>query len=278
MKKIQLKPVVPIMLLVIIFFTNIVSTSGARITPNSPLSIGIEDGENSVNALLNLKNKTLKIYGSGNMKSNNDEAISRWFYGYEKNIKKIVIEKGVTSIGDYAFGSYLNSDSSNSFTNLEKISIPKSIKKIGRGAFYGASALKKITIPSSVEILGSHAFNSAENLRTIKLNKGLMEIGDGAFLNCKKLTKIRIPEGITIINSNTFDKYLENIILPSTLKEIKSNAFKGQVNAIIKSPDVKIEENAFKSGSIITCIKDSITEKSALEKGNLSIKYIKKKK
>lgn len=278
MKKFQLKPVVPIMLLVIIFFTNIVSTSGARITPNSPLSIGIEDGENSVNALLNLKNKTLKIYGSGNMKSNNDEAISRWFYGYEKNIKKIVIEKGVTSIGDYAFGSYLNSDSSNSFTNLEKISIPKSIKKIGRGAFYGASALKKITIPSSVEILGSHAFNSAENLRTIKLNKGLMEIGDGAFLNCKKLTKIRIPEGITIINSNTFDKYLENIILPSTLKEIKSNAFKGQVNAIIKSPDVKIEENAFKSGSIITCIKDSITEKSALEKGNLSIKYIKKKK
>lgn len=62
-----------------------------------------------------------------------------------ENVKKIVINKGITSISDNAF---------NGFNNLTEVEIAEGVKSIGKEAFYSCNALSKITIPSSVTSIG----------------------------------------------------------------------------------------------------------------------------
>ena len=66
-----------------------------------------------------------------------------------RNIKKVVINDGVTNIGDYAFLEC---------RNLTSISIPNSVTSIGEFAFYLCQELTSITIPESLTSIGSGAF------------------------------------------------------------------------------------------------------------------------
>lgn len=83
-----------------------------------------------------LQGEVLFIDGEGNMDNYLPNA-SVW-EPLAWLVRSVVIGNGVTSIGDYAFGS---------FTNLTGISIPKTLRKIGKGAFDGCVNLKEITIP-----------------------------------------------------------------------------------------------------------------------------------
>ncbi|WP_026835462.1 leucine-rich repeat domain-containing protein [Eubacterium xylanophilum] len=74
-----------------------------------------------------------------------------------KNIKKVIIKKGVTSI------------SSNCFENCKKlksVKLPNTLFKIGDFAFRN-TAIKKITIPKSVYYIGYMAFGKCKNLKEI---------------------------------------------------------------------------------------------------------------
>ncbi len=59
-------------------------------------------------------------------------------YGYNKEIKKVIIKDGVTSLPEEAFTKC---------RNLKEVSIADSVKKIGAYAFMGTD-LHKITIPN----------------------------------------------------------------------------------------------------------------------------------
>lgn len=251
--------------------------SAAKIVPGIPLPIGDHTKNSNVNATFNLDKGVVNIYGSGDMGKNVNLPTLRWFSSFEKDIKKVTIEKGVTSIGDFAFGGNGSEQTDKVLPNLKKVKISNTVRKIGEGAFYGAKSLREIDIPESVEEIGPHAFNSAISLEKVILHEGLKKIGTSAFMGCTSLTSIIIPEGITEIEGDTFHKSLNQITLPKSIHEIKKNAFKAPINAIIYSKNVTIEKEAFPDGSIITCYKNSFTEKSALEKGNITIRYIKEK-
>lgn len=75
--------------------------------------------------------------------------------GYLHDIKSIVIQEGVLTIGAFAFS---NCD------NLTDIAIPDSVISIEKGAFYKCRKLTDINIPDSVEYVGDFAFSLSENL------------------------------------------------------------------------------------------------------------------
>ena len=74
--------------------------------------------------------------------------------------KYIQIPKGVTSIGNLAFGIC------NSLTSMV---IPKGVKSIERGAFSNCNNLTSITIPKGVTSIGACAFNNCESLTSITI-------------------------------------------------------------------------------------------------------------
>ena len=101
---------------------------------------------------------TLTIEGSGEMMDYGwypDEA--PWIF-YIYKIQKVVLPKGMTTIGDYAFASC---------GVLTDVNIPNTVITIGESAFESCYSLAAITIPSSVVSLGGGAFWECTNLKSI---------------------------------------------------------------------------------------------------------------
>ncbi len=140
------------------------------------------------------KNGKLTISGTGDMPYCTMEAQVPW-YPYMQQITSVVIEKGITSVGPYAFHRCLN---------LETVSIPEGVTVINKDAFNTCTSLKAVTIPDSVTTIGLRAFNLCEKLETLNLGKGVQELQNYAFDMCRALTEITIPASVTKLNNHTF--------------------------------------------------------------------------
>ena len=188
---------------------------------------------------------TLNISGTGAMKDYNADDNPSPAYNNSK-VKKIVIEKGVTSVGDYAFRSCNNLTSimiSNSVTSignsaffyctsLTSVTIPDNVTSIENYAF-AYTGLKSITIPDSVTNIGNYAFAGCKDLTSITIPDSVTSIGNSAFVGCKNLTSITIPDSVTSIGESTF-KYCSNLktISLSCKSSLKRNDFGEQADLV----------------------------------------------
>ena len=140
-------------------------------------------------------------------------------YGdYNKAIKTVKIQNGVTSIGDYAFDNC---------TSLTSIEIPSSVTSIGDGAFAYCTSLTSIEIPSGVTSIGSSVFEDCTSLTSIEIPSGVTSIGDYAFKNCTSLASIEIPSSVTSIGNEAFAycTNLTSIEIPGGVTSIENYAF-----------------------------------------------------
>ena len=134
---------------------------------------------------------TLTISGEGEMEDDNHP----WNNSIEK-IKTVIIENGVTSIGDDAFYKC---------SSLTSIELPSSVTRIGDSALLGCSSLTSIELPSSVTSIGNYAFEDCRSLISITIPDSVMSIGNGAFYYCSSLTKITTPSSVTSIGAEAFE-------------------------------------------------------------------------
>lgn len=101
-------------------------------------------------------------------------------------VTKIVIEEGITHIGDYAF------EDANEVTS---VTLPPTLESIGKHAFAFMSSLTEITIPESVAFIGEEAFTCCDNLCSVTLTSSAAPaLGEGAFGNCEKLKAIYVND------------------------------------------------------------------------------------
>ncbi len=105
----------------------------------------------------------------------------------------VVIEEGVTGIGDFAFYQ----------SKALSVYIPDSVTAIGQNAFC-ESALVAVTIPGTVNTIGDSAFKNCENLASVSVSEGVAAIGDSAFLGCRTLAYIDFPASIKSVGSAAF--------------------------------------------------------------------------
>ncbi|MBP3354171.1 MAG: leucine-rich repeat protein, partial [Bacteroidales bacterium] len=112
--------------------------------------------------LYNNGNETyeLDITGSGNMTYS-----SRPWSMYDSLITKVNISEGVTSIGEYAFSS---------FVRLQSINIPNTVTSIGNYAFSGCSGLTSVTIGDGVTNIGERTFYNCKALEHLYFNSVAM--------------------------------------------------------------------------------------------------------
>ena len=204
---------------------------------------------------------TLTISGTGAMKN----------YDYDNpspatqkkgSVKKVVIEKGVTSIGNSAFDSC---------SNLTSITIPKSVTSIGDSVFESCPNLTDITIPDSVTSIGNSAFNSCISLTSIMIPDSVTSIGEWAFSACISLTSIMIPDSVISIGDSAFYycTSLTSITIPKNVTSIGKSAF-GYCNSLtsVTIPDsvTSIGESVFDNCSSLKTI--SLSCGSALKRSD----------
>ncbi len=117
---------------------------------------------------------TLRISGTGAM-TNYGYANQPW-YSIANLIKHVVIEEGVTSIGNNAFYGM----------NIVTVTNPSTLKTIGSTSFYRCHQLESINFPNGMTSIGNSV------------------TGHGPFYECTSLKAIYIPASLTFINSDTF--------------------------------------------------------------------------
>ena len=139
--------------------------------------------------------------------------------------------------------------------HLATVDYGTKVETIGDGAFWSTGALKKFFFKGSVKTLGADAFRES-GLTCVHL-KGDMTIGKEAFMDCKSLKYVEFPatssatQPLTYVAESMFAgcTSLPFITLPSTVTEIKANAFDGcsslkYVNILAASP-ATLGANAF---------------------------------
>ena len=139
---------------------------------------------------------TLNISGKGAMKDYSYDSNQSPVYN-NSNVKKVVIEDGVTSIGAYAFYEC---------SSLTSITIPDGVTSIGKYAFYNCSGLTSITIPDSVTSIGNYTFNGCSSLTSITIPDGVNSIGYDVFKNCTNLKTISLSCKSTLKKSDFGDQ------------------------------------------------------------------------
>lgn len=157
----------------------------------------------------------LVISGNGAM-SNFDRVTAPW----GKNITEVVIEEGVTTVGQFAFADC---------KKLVSVSLPESLEFIRGNAFDGCSALKEITLPNSLKEIETSAFFGCSSLKTVVIPQSVTTISDYAFYQCSALQNVIVGNSLVSVGHKAFYRCtsLAGITLPRTLKTVKLSAFEG---------------------------------------------------
>lgn len=87
---------------------------------------------------------------------------------------------------------------------VSSVQIADGITDIPDSAFWGCKNLVNITLPQTVRTIGKGAFAQCVNLTQINIPEGVTSIGDYAFLMCGSLTQLTIPDSVTFIEGNPF--------------------------------------------------------------------------
>ena len=170
-------------------------------------------GETPGTVTCTLNDGTFTVSGSGAMTNT-----SPW-YGSSSSITSVIIENGVTSIGDYAFRDCIG---------LTSVTISNSVTSIGREAFSSCTSLTSVTIPNSVTYIGDRAFVNS-GLTSVTIGNSVTSIGDEAFGWCHGMTSVTIGNSVASIGEMAFayNDGITSITIPSSVTSIGDGAFQG---------------------------------------------------
>ena len=152
-------------------------------------------------------------------------SIANYSFNENDSIAKIVIPKGVTSIGNNAFYGCnisslvipqgVKSISENSLPRVENISFPKSLETIGGNALQNSFKLHAVIIPPNVTNIPESCCSRCFDASPIIVPKGVSDFGTSAFSYCQTIQSFVIPQGVR----------LTSIIIPSSVTQIGEYTF-----------------------------------------------------
>lgn len=104
------------------------------------------------------------------------------------------------------------------------------VTAIDEGAFRNCGNLISVTIPDSVTSIGKYAFYECNSLTEFLAEDACLEsIESFTFMNCKNLNNVKLPSGLKEIKLCAFEycDSLASITIPSSVSTIGNNAFFG---------------------------------------------------
>lgn len=190
---------------------------------------------------------TLTISGTGATKNYNAMISKAPWESYKPNITNLVVEEGITEIGNYNFynctalvsvslpstltvlhGSGTMTTSYGCFqncTSLQSITLPENLTTIENCAFKDCTSLKSITFPDSVTTLSYGCFSGCTALQTVTFGSGITETGENAFYE-SGVKRINWGENVATVSMWSFFKCkMTAVELPDSVTSVGTRAF-----------------------------------------------------
>ena len=163
-----------------------------------------------------------------------------WYVWHDK-AEHIIVNDGITGIGDMAFYSFVElktvvmADSVtkigygafSSCISLKSIKLSVNVTTIEREAFYHCAKLEHLTLPDTLKTLGT--FGSCSKLKEVIIPDNVTKTYKGLFVGCTSLTKIKLPKGMKEIKQYDFTncKNLRTLEIPEAVTTVSMSAFSG---------------------------------------------------
>lgn len=145
----------------------------------------------------------LYFKGTGKMQDLGDQyygfdpgelAADSW-YLRKTQVKEVVIEEGITSIGSFAF---------HMFDNIQKATLPSTLVSIGACAFWFDVNLQNVSLPSSLMYIEQQAFEGCDGMTEIVIPQSVKRIEGSAFSGCRNVTSVILPDEVAYIGHGVF--------------------------------------------------------------------------
>lgn len=140
-------------------------------------------------------NHVLTISGTGAMGAYDYQNRPSWEV-YKDQIYSVVVEDGITTIGDRAFYQ---------MTNMLEVSLPSSVATIGIEAF-GQSGLVAAILPSGVKTIGNDAFRGCGSMASVTIPEGVETVGNNSFRGCTALKYVELPSTLKLLGGGSVRK------------------------------------------------------------------------
>lgn len=170
---------------------------------------------------------TLTISGTGATKNYNAVVSQAPWDEYKPNIKTIIVEEGITEIGNYNFYNCVS---------LTDVSLPSTLTTLcgsgtmeaSYGCFQNCTSLEMIVLPKNLTTIKNCAFKDCTSLKKIVFPDSLTTLGYGAFTGCSALTAVVFGSGLTSTGQNVFyNAGVKNVTWGSNMTKIDNYAFYG---------------------------------------------------
>ena len=145
----------------------------------------------------------------------------------------LILQDGITKIGDYAFdgSSYMKS-----------VEMPDTLEIIGIDAFHYCTRLTEVEFPENLGSIGSYAFNSCSGIKTMELPDSLKTIGNFAFAGCTAWVSenFSLPKNLTQLGERAFNRCLNftgTLEFSSNFTQVPAGCFGDTAFTEVKLPD-----------------------------------------
>ncbi len=208
-----------------------------------------------------IEDDTLIISGEGRITDFDSPDAPAWSK-FKHRIKSVLVEEGITHIGNFSFKDLQNTESVtlpstllsvgdyafSGLVKLKEITVPESVVSIGINAFSYCASLKEVFIPDSVLEIGYEAFYGLASLKEVRLSPKVKTLQPNTFAYAENLEKVYLPEGLEYIDYYAFlgAKSLKEIIIPKSVTGVSTNVFGGNLSLeriIIKNPDLTLKSD-----------------------------------
>ena len=149
------------------------------------------------------------------------EPVKAPWFDYAFQITEIVIEEGVTHVGNYAFSYY---------PNVTRVTLPQGLKSVGDAAFVYVVKPEALVLPDGLETIGEGAFIGWSNVKELNLPKSVKTINTDAFTGWARIEKFTFPDSSVTLNGSPFALMtgVKELVIPADAAE--SEALTGLVS------------------------------------------------
>ncbi len=158
-----------------------------------------------------------EIYSDTTNWSDNGLYIDGWLVNVQNTkISEFEVKEGTIGVSNGSDVSFFPS----SARKITKLTLPTSLRYIGKNSFKQLTLIKEITLGGSLEFIKEGAFSVCSSLEKVNLDEctNLALIGDQAFSQAK-INEITIPESVLEMGELVFNQNRANLIVHCMVSE-----------------------------------------------------------